>query len=122
MCPEGKGKAAGTVDCFSFASAFSKVASEGATGKTRQDFSEKNKQEEIRKEKENKVCGTNQVRVDQAVFNLEENSVSKTMVSDDSKRPHAFCNEDGKDLEESNQPSPTEKRGTRELWIRRTRI
>lgn len=60
--------------------------------------------------------------MDQAVFNLEENSVSKTMVSDDSKRPHAFCNEDGKDLEESNQPSPTEKRGTRELWIRRTRI
>lgn len=56
------------------------------------------------------------------MFNLEENSVSKTMVSDDSKRPHAFCNEDGKDLEESNQPSPTEKRGTRELWIRRTRI
>jgi len=44
MCPEGKRKAAGAIDCFSLASAFSKVASEGATGKTRQDFSEKNKQ------------------------------------------------------------------------------
>lgn len=53
-----------------------------------------------KKRKRNKVCGTNQARVDQAVFNQEENSVSKTMVSDDSKRPHAFCNEDGKDLEE----------------------
>jgi hypothetical protein len=55
--------------------------------------------------------------VDQAVFNLEENSVSATMVSDDSKRPRAFCNEEKRMREESKHCSHTKKRGTRERWV-----
>ncbi|KAL4734072.1 hypothetical protein BDV11DRAFT_66907 [Aspergillus similis] len=113
----GQGEAAGTVACISFVSAFSEVAGEEPQGNNlaRQDFSEKNKQEEIRKGKENKVCGTNQTKVDQAVFNLEENSVSKPMVSDGSKRPRSFCNEDRKDPGEKQTASPAEKRGVRKL-------
>lgn len=58
MCPRSKRKAAGTVDCFSFASAFSEVA--GEPRRKQDKASQKNKQEEIRKKEENKACGTNQ--------------------------------------------------------------
>jgi hypothetical protein len=55
--------------------------------------------------------------VDQAVFNLEKNSVSAAMVSDDSKRPCAFCNEEKRMRDESKHCSHTKKRGTREHWV-----
>ena len=43
------------------------------------------------------------------MFNLEENSVSKPMVSDGSKRPRSFCNDDGKDPGEKQTASPVRK-------------